>query len=185
MAFKEAFMDIGEKLSAHQQLDKLSMQGGDVGAYITAFNHLIKVVGYTDTDLGTIIKFQQGLNPKLLSRLIMLPQTPTTLQEWQQTAREQQLKYMEAQHALGQCFSDPKKALYQQMGIGHRLNQGQQNGPPHHNLNAMNVDAIQAQSTFTQRNPQRDGRPIFDEKQKEALKLLGACFRCEQTGHMA
>ena len=72
------------------------MQGGDMDAYIAAFNCLIKVVGYTDTDLGTIIKFRQGLNPKLLSRLIMLPQTPTTLQEWQQTAREQQLKYMEA-----------------------------------------------------------------------------------------
>ena len=72
-AFKEAFVDIGEKLSAHQQLDKLSMQGGDVDAYIVAFNRLIKVVRYTDTNLGTIIKFQQGLNPKLLSHLIMLP----------------------------------------------------------------------------------------------------------------
>ena len=57
-AFKEAFVDIGEKLSAHQQLDKLNMQGGDVDTYIAAFNRLIKVVGYTDTDLGTIIKFR-------------------------------------------------------------------------------------------------------------------------------
>ena len=102
------------------------MISGDVDSYITAFNWLIKIAGYTTTDLGTILKFRQGLNPKLLSRLIMLPSAPETLEEWQKQAREQQLKYMEAQHATGQKFRTAKQQLFNRLGISHHLgNQGQ------------------------------------------------------------
>ena len=82
-AFKESYMDTGKKLEAHQKLNTLHMINGDVDTYIATFNRLIKTAGYTTTDLGTILKFCQGLNPKLLSRLIMLLSAPETLEEWQ------------------------------------------------------------------------------------------------------
>ena len=104
---------MGEKLDTHQKLDTLHMIGGDVNSYIAAFNRLIKIAGYITTDLGTILKFRQGLNPKLLGRLIMLPSAPETLEEWQKQAREQQLKYIEAQHTMGQKFGTAKQQLFQ------------------------------------------------------------------------
>ena len=110
--FKESFTDTGEKLEAHQKLNSLHITGGDIDSYISTFNQLIKVAGYTTTDLGTILKFRQGLNPKLLSRLIMLPSALETLEEWQKQAREQQLKYMEAQHTMGQKFGTAKQQLF-------------------------------------------------------------------------
>ena len=46
----------------------------------------------------------------------------------------------------------------------------------------MDVDAI---NTFQKKPEPTKGRPQFTDAQKEALKLLGACFRCGERGHQA
>ena len=56
-AFKEAYVDLGEKLMAYSQLGQLKMMGGDVDTYIATFNHLIKTMGFSTMNLGTIIMF--------------------------------------------------------------------------------------------------------------------------------
>ena len=114
------------------------MTGEDVDTYIVTFHCLIKTAGFFTTDLGTIMMFWNRLNLNLHRQIIMLPKMLTTLEEWQEQARTQQLKYMEAQHATGQKFGNQKQALYQHLGIAQRLNQA----PKRRDPNAMDVDAM-------------------------------------------
>ena len=84
----------------------------------------------------------------------MLPKMLTTLEEWQEQARTQQLKYMEVQHTTGQKFRNQKQALYQHLGIAHRLNQA----PKRRDPNAMDIDTMNFQNKYL------DGRPNFMNK---------------------
>src|SRR5579863_7836892 len=151
------------------------MMGEDVNMYIATFNRLTKTAGFSTTDLRTIMMFRNGLNPNLYRQIIMLPKTLSTLEEWQEQARNQQLKYMEAQHITGQKFGSQKQALYQQLGITHRLNQA----PKIRDPNAMDIDAMNFQNKYS------NGRPNFTNDQKEALKKSGGRFRCGIVGHNA
>ena len=82
---------------------------------------------------------------------------------------------MEAQHATGQKFGNQKQALYQCLGIAHRLNQTPRKRDP----NAMDVDTMNFQNKYS------DGKLNFTNDQKEALKKSGGCFRCGIIGHNA
>jgi len=80
-AFEDAYVDTGEKLNAHRQLEQLKMVGGNVDSYIATFNRLTKTAGFTSSNLGTIMMFRNGLNQNLHRQLIMLPIMPSTLAE--------------------------------------------------------------------------------------------------------
>jgi hypothetical protein len=53
-------------MTALQKFQELKMIGGDIDSYITTFDRLREESGYREDDLGTIVKFREGLPLKLL-----------------------------------------------------------------------------------------------------------------------
>jgi len=57
-AFKEAFTDTGEKVISLSKLENHKMIGGDVNKYITSFNRLLLLAGFSANDARVINMFQ-------------------------------------------------------------------------------------------------------------------------------
>jgi Retrotransposon gag protein/Zinc knuckle len=184
-AFIEAYRDTGEQVIGLNTLEKLKMQGGNIDDYIATFNRLVVIAGFTATDSGVIQMFRKGLNGALLRQCIMHPSKKlVTLQDWQEEARTKQLAWWEAQQATGANMSPRKQQLYQKLRIPFNRNQNHQ--PKWRDPDAMDVDETKV------KEPNIDairlgpnGQPQFSQKQKEALRTLGACYRCGQLDHIS
>jgi len=61
-AVKDAFTFTASKETALAQLEKLTMNKGDINTYITTFNRLLAEADFTCTDKGALEMFKQGLN---------------------------------------------------------------------------------------------------------------------------
>jgi len=90
---------------------------------------------------------------------------PDTLVDWQKAVREQQLKYLQTRE-FRKPLSPKQKAFANRLGVN---NQGRRDP------NAMDVDAAQPFTHFTK----------LTEEEKAQLRKRGACFRCQQDGHMS
>jgi len=95
-SFKDTFMDIAEHVKAENNLKALKMTGGDIDSYITTFTKLIKMAGYKENEHGALFLFKKGLPNGLNIRIINNNDpVPNTLKGWQESAHQQQLKYLQ------------------------------------------------------------------------------------------
>jgi Retrotransposon gag protein/Zinc knuckle len=193
-AFVEAYKDTGEQVVGLNKLENLKMIGGNIDDYIATFNRLIVTAGFTVGDNGIINMFRKGLNPSLLRQCIMHPSKKlASLQDWQDEARTKQLAWWEAQQATGTGMSAKKQQLYQKLRItGTRSNN---NAQTRRDPDAMDIDGTRTkpdkpveQTQTAQMDTIRtgqDGRPLFSDRQREALRVLGGCFRCGGLEHIS
>ena len=68
-------------------LQDLKMVGSDIDTYIAEFERLVEEVRYKTDDWGTIVKFKEGLQPKLLGQILthVVP-APHTIATWKKAA---------------------------------------------------------------------------------------------------
>jgi hypothetical protein len=94
--FRVVYIDSDAKLNALQKFQELKIIGGDINSYIATFDQLHEESGYREDNLGVIVKFREGLPPKLLQEIIThnVP-APTTMNVWKKKARERQTVYKE------------------------------------------------------------------------------------------
>jgi hypothetical protein len=125
----------------------------------------MKMAGYKENEHGALNLFKKGLPDGLNVRIINNNDpVPDTLKGWQESACQQQLKYLQTQEFLGKKKANPYAAALAKK-LGARTHQN------HRDPNAMDVDA---------------GRfiPLIDEE-KQKLRDTGGCFRCQKKGHIA
>jgi len=178
--FKAAFTDTDAKLTAAEKLHELHMTGSDIDTYIAEFDRLVGEVGYRRDDWGTIVKFKEGLQPKLLAQILthVVP-APTTIRAWKKAARERQTVYKELKGA-GLTKGGPTPLQKKFAGILHMPNyrtpaqRQQAYHPPAHRASQvvpMDVDA----ANFT---------PLTPEERAD-LSAKRACFYCRKVGHIS
>jgi len=157
------------------------MTGGDVDKYIASFNRLLPLAGFSANDTGVINMFRRGLQPNLLRQCIMhKSKNLVTLKDWQDEARAKQLTYWDAQQATG-TLPTTKQRFYQKLGITQR----RPGNGPRRDPNAMDIDAQKVKTEIDTIRLGSDGRPQFSERQREALKILGRCYRCGEDKHLS
>jgi Retrotransposon gag protein len=97
-AFKAAFKDTSKILNAQTQLNSLQQDKEGVNRYIIKFNCLLKQAGFDEDDKGSVNLFRKGLIPALHESCIRSKPPPTTMKEWQDTAKSKHQIYREIQH---------------------------------------------------------------------------------------
>jgi hypothetical protein len=95
----------------------------------------MKMAGYKENEHGALSLFKKGLSDSLNIQIINNNNpVPSTLKGWQESARQQQLKYLQTQE-----FSGKKKMNPYAVALAKKLRaRTHQN---HRNPNAMDVDA--------------------------------------------
>ena len=195
--FESAYTDTDAKIVAHQKLRDLKMVGSDIDTYVAEFDRLITETGYHANDWGSLLKFKEGLQPKLVTEILThVTPAPATLEQWKKSARARQTVYKELKnagllrnpaysHTPAQTFPrfDPQKMalalgirnyvpphLRQQPAVGKPPQQ-----PRYQNQNQVVPMDVDAGRVFT---------PL-SENERATLRARGACFRCRQPGHMS
>jgi hypothetical protein len=112
---------------------------------------------------------------------------PTTMNEWQEAAIEEQGDFLEVQHALECNPYNVKGAILQNLKEGQKPTRyWKAKGP-----NAMDVDTAQIEGTeevntfSTNKEPNQRPKGSLTEEEKQALRILKLCFYCRQGGHMS
>jgi hypothetical protein len=131
---------------------------------------LLKMAGYMETEYGSLELFKKGLPAGLNIWIInnsVAP--PSTLREWIEAARTEQLKYLQTLE-----FSNKKKPSPQALALAKRLRvrSHQNNRDP----NAMDIDSG---------NFNRGGFTPLSNEEKQKLQDTGRCFRCQKKGHIS
>jgi len=158
------------------QLEKLTMNRGDIDTYITTFDRLLAEADFNRNDKGALEMFKQGLNLMLKVNCIKRKPKPATMDEWQEAAREEQRNYLEVQHAMGRNPYNVKETILKNLQKTAPTKFWKAKGP-----NAMEVDNTGTEAVKVNMTPRK---PLTDE-QRQALRTLGACFYCRNTGHLA
>jgi hypothetical protein len=193
--FQAAYTDTDAKLTALQQLHDLKMVGTDIDTYIAGFSRLREIIGFRKDDFGALIKFKEGLQPRLLQEIIThhIP-APTTITQWEKAARERQTVYKELKntgltqnprHPQKPAFN-PTKAWAQALGLPNYV-------PP-----ALRKQQQQQQGRLAQHMSQSGNNQVvpmdvdsgrmftkLSEEERTKLQARGACFRCRRDGHMS
>jgi len=171
-AFSDTYTDITKGIKAERELQLLRMKDGDIDMYIATFKKLLKVAGYTKNEQGALKMFKSGLPGRLNIRIINQSLTlPDTLEGWIESARQQQLKYLQSKEFSQKGGLSPQALTFAKR-LGIQTNQNQRR----HDPNAMDVDAgnMGNHPRFTQ----------LSDEEKQKLRDTGACFKCRQKGHI-
>jgi len=100
--FENTYTNLGEKVFAEHSIQNLQMDKGDIDMYIATFMKLLGQAGYQPSNQGALTLFKRGLPAPLNVRIINnTTLIPSTLEGWKNTAREQQLRYLQTQEFLG------------------------------------------------------------------------------------
>ena len=138
-AFKDTFTFTASKETALAQLEKLTMNKGDIDTYIATFNRLLAEADFTCTDKGALEMFKRGLNMMLKVNCIKRKPKPVTMDEWQDAAREEHCNYLEVQQALGRNPYNIKETILRNLQKSQPTKFWRAKGP-----NAMDVDSLTA-----------------------------------------
>jgi hypothetical protein len=162
--FKTAFTDTAKVQKSQGQLLTLKMKPGAIDDYIAEFERLADSAGWGRNDRGTIIQFKDGL-PDALHKAVLLNvrPTPTTLEGWEDAAREQHELWVEIQASLGHRTPYGRQQRWQQV-LGPKKQ-------PRRDPNAMDVDGAKI-STLT-------------VEERKRLQQEGRCFGCKKQGHLS
>jgi hypothetical protein len=90
------FSEYHRSQSTSQVLVTLKQEAGQIEDYINEFNHLVTKAGWAWDTYGTIKAFQEGLAIRLLQAHCQRCPPPQELQQWYNTAGEEE-KYYEKQ----------------------------------------------------------------------------------------
>jgi Retrotransposon gag protein len=101
--FKDTYTDSNKKRAAYNKLMALQMKGGDINTYIATFNNLLTKAGWTQGEEAADF-FQKGLEDGVKCEILCRQTWPTTLQEWQEAARDETNQYKAQQSLLGQKY---------------------------------------------------------------------------------
>ena len=83
--FALQFQDSQETQRARQQLDNHRMTGSNVNSYVTKFEDLCRLAGYTVGSEETVYLFMQGLTEQI-QKEVLRPLIPTTYYDTKQQA---------------------------------------------------------------------------------------------------
>ena len=186
--FKAAFTDGDAKITASEKLHALKMVGSDIDTYIAEFDRLLDEIGYRKDDWGAILKFKEGLQPKLLHEIIVhTTPAPTTMTGWKNAARQRQTVYKELKNAGlsrgggGGGPTDTQKRLARLLGLRGYQTPAQRTsrGGGHHR---------QSSSATTSQIVPMDvdaGKTTLSDTERSELLAKRACFYCKKVGHVA
>jgi Retrotransposon gag protein len=150
-AFKDAFTDSNKKQRAYEKLKAHQMVHNDIDTYISGFENLVKQAGWSRNDAGTMDLFQAGLKHELKKAILNQETWPTTLDQWERDARNQNNRHKARVALLGQRpgqLSRPtqtQEQLRRGMGLPPRPSQ------PRRDPFAMDVDTAQTEANLATR----------------------------------
>jgi hypothetical protein len=185
--FKNAFMFVKAKENALAQLESLKMGKNEVDKYIAMFNYLRNEAGFNKADKGVIEMFKRGLNVGLKVACIRRKPKPTTMDEWQEVALEEQGDLLEIQHTLGQNSYNIKGVILQNLKEGQKPTKYRKaKGPNAMDVDAAHIEETEEVNTFsTKKELQQKPRGTLTKEEKQALRTLKMCFYCRKEGHMS
>ena len=170
-AFDSMFTDTTKKQKAQSQLKHLRMKEEDLDTYIAKFRHLARDAGYDLAALGTADLFALGLRRNIYDACMYRDDQPETFDQWVEAAKKELTKRAK-RHAMQE--SAYQVSAYH--GKPYKRSNGRQKYiHPNDRTVPMDVDP----PTYTR------VRRASTEEDKERLRAKGACFYCEQRGHMA
>jgi Zinc knuckle len=162
------------------------MIGGDIDSYIATFDRLRKESGYREDDLGAIVKFREGLPPKLLQEIIMhnVP-APTTMNAWKKKARERQTAYKELRNVTAKK-PFPVQQLAQYLGLrNYQPTQRPAYGPkPNQGRTPQTTSQVVPMDVDAGNTGRRFG-PGQWSPERQDLYQKGTCFICKVQGHIS
>ena len=174
-AFKDTFTFTASKETALAQLEKLTMNKGDIDTYIATFDRLLAEADFTRTDKGALKMFKRGLNMMLKVNCIKRKPKPVTMDEWQDMAQEEHRDYLEVQQALGRNPYNIKETILRNLQKPQPTKFWRAKGP-----NAMDVDnaTVDTASSPKVQPCKFERKGQLTDEQRQALRVLGACFFC-------
>jgi Retrotransposon gag protein/Zinc knuckle len=184
--FRAAYIDSDAKLNALQKFQELKMIGGDIDSYIATFDRLREESGYREDDLGAIVKFREGLPPKLLQEIIThnVP-APTTMNAWKKKARERQTVYKELRNVTAKK-PFPVQQLAQYLGLrNYQPTQRPAYGPKPNQGRAPQTTSQVVPMDVDAGNTGRRFGPGQWSPERQDLYQKGACFTCKAQGHVS
>lgn len=169
------FRPTNQTQNAAHQLALLRQGNKTAEEIITQFRLLISLAGYsseTQSDhLHLIEKLQRTLNPSLVKKIMLMDNPPTTLPEWIEKAILVDGNYRMTMDVLGRLKEGKSK------GDGRAGNSGKSN---HYG-----TDYFKTRKSKEERDPNAMDIDAMSMEKRTALMRKGACFICEETGHLA
>jgi len=170
-AFETAFTHTTKEQDARKKLKALKMYKDNLDLYIATFKQVAEEAGYAEDAAATIHMFANGLEPKLLMKILNRENPPETFPQWETAARTELQK-----RARIEGFFEPHKAHYQwQTPKRSYERNGDYGRQPNDRTVPMDVDL----PVFTQI------RRAYTDEDKRRFKREGRCFNCDRQGHMA
>jgi len=171
--FTNAYTDTAKKQTAQQKLMALKMYQDNLDMYISTFKHLCTQANYDITTEGTMHLFAQGLKQKLLESILYRQGgIPTTINEWEDAARDEMKK-----HAYRQTMLNPGQAQFKWQFTRSNSICSHKNKYVHPNDRTVPMDVDPP--VFTQVNK------AYTEHNKKKHCSEGCCFNCSRIGHMS
>jgi len=171
--FTNMYTDTAKKQTAQQKLMALKMYQDDLDTYISTFKNLCNQASYNITTEGTMHLFAQGLKQKLLEAILYRQGgIPTTINEWETTARDEMKKHAYRQTMLNPGPAQFKWQFTRSNGNGHHRNKYVH---PNDRTVPMDIDP----PVFTQVNK------AYTEHDKRKHRSEGCCFNCSRIGYMS
>jgi hypothetical protein len=150
------------------------MVGWDIDTYIATFERLALAAGWEQDAEGTIMRFREGLNKMVHSKVLDRDKIPRTMDKWKAMARNEVARAKE-KYNTGLTGAQRRN---QQKPCDFGNFQHQSNTPRQQqsNLNHVPMDVDAANITqFKKLTPE----------ERAQLANEGRCFRCCLQGHMA
>jgi hypothetical protein len=163
---EEYFKPADRIQDANDKLSILKQGNRPVEEMITEFRLLASQAGMTDItlpdNLHLIRLFRNALHPTLAKKILFSENVPQTFKEWVNRAIQYDTNYRMAMAILGKPTTGRSTSTSTSTSTSFRPRRTQEYKDP----NAMDVDAMTTEK-------------------RTALMKKGACFICEEPGHMA
>ena len=149
------------------ELQKHRMEGDLIDEYIAKFKTLLSKEEISQTKVGNIEKFKNGLKLGVLKGILIRDTWPTNINEWEKAARHEVCHFGIMKEAVGRQ-GQPFGKYFKWQADAHKFLTKNKNEPVPMKVNA---------ATTQEKKPFKRG---FDEN----LKKEGCCFQCHRQGHM-
>ena len=175
---KSLFQDHTALERAQNQIGKLQQYPGPLEDYIKKFYSLVHELGWRATDPAVPMLFKNGLNWKFLEKFALLPETPTTLEEYINKARtfdvqfQQYKNFKNKENSLEKKYGKPKKEWAPK----------REWNPP-----APAAEEVVSPNPFTrQSSSDMDLSQMETEREEQRKQWMrdGVCFYCKEKGHL-
>ena len=170
-SFKTTFMDTMSLQKAKAKFRTIKMERGELDMYISKFERLARLAGYSLQDQMVLNRFGSGLNPGLYASIINNT-NPRTWLDWTRAAMKYQQKYLLIHSALGlktgNATQKPRK----------KPQTPEQWKVAWNNRRSSDPDAMDTTPSQTR------ARRIDADERTELMKA-GKCFTCKKQGHLS